>query len=631
MNRKKTDGNKITALYERLSRDDELTGDSNSIINQKKMLEDYARKNGFRNIEHYTDDGYSGGSFERPGWKRMLKEIEEGNVSSVIVKDMSRVGRDYLQVGFYTEVMFREKGVHFIAISNGVDSENSASSEFAPFLNIMNEWYLRDTSRKIRAVIQAKGKEGKPVATTPPYGYLKDPEDKNKWIIDEEAAGVVRRIFRMTVEGYGPYKIAAILADEKIEMPRAHYARITGNNSRFGKDAEHPYSWGGSTVAHILQHQSYMGDTVNFQYYKPSYKNKRSVKNNPEELMVFRDTHEPIIDRKTWFLAQELRKHKHRTRRDGKPIPLTGKMFCADCGAKMHYHGSHPMAVYDEIGRPLDRMSNTAEYFDCANYRKGSTRNIKLCTGHYINVKAVTSLILETIREACKNAIEDEAGFLENIRAASDLREQEEVKNLQHALAVQEKRNDELDVLIKRLYEEYVGGKLTERRFQMLVKDYETEQTELEASIEEAKSRLAQYQDDTDHAEEFIALARRYQDFTELTVPMINEFIDKVLVHKPERIDGVRTQEVEIYLRFAGKVELPAHEPTPEELQEMKRKEMRRRWDRNRYAKHKAYLAEKYKTEIAKEAAKKEAEQNRQFAEAEAAADIAVKEIESRK
>ena len=352
MNNRTAGDNRITALYERLSRDDDLAGDSNSIVNQKKMLEDYAKNNGYTNTVHFTDDGFSGGSFERPGWKQMLSRIENGDIGTVIVKDMSRVGRDYLQVGFYTEVFFREKGVRFIAVSNGVDSDNNTSSEFAPFLNIMNEWYLRDCSRKITAVLRAKGKEGKPITSNPPYGYVKSPDDKNLWLVDEEAAEVVKKIFRLTVEGMGPYQIAKRLMEEKVEKPSYYQATRQRGNFQTMCDFETPYNWTGGSVVRILERPEYMGDTVNFRSHKESYKDKKAVKNSSEDILIFQDTHEPIIDRRTWYLVQELRKTVRRVDTSGEGSLLTGKLYCADCGGKMHYRRSTTRAGRDWRGIP---------------------------------------------------------------------------------------------------------------------------------------------------------------------------------------------------------------------------------------------------------------------------------------
>ena len=511
--------NRITALYERLSRDDELAGDSNSIVNQKKMLEDYAKSNGYTDLVHFTDDGYSGGNFDRPGWKEMLRQIEDGSIGAVIVKDMSRVGRDYLQVGFYTEVFFREKGVHFVAISNGVDSAINTSSEFAPFLNIMNEWYLRDCSRKIKAVLQAKGRDGKPITNNPPYGYIKDPEDKNRC------------------------------------------------------DMSKPYEWAGVSVVRMLEKPEYMGDTVNFLTKKLSYKDKTAVKNDSDEIVVFTDTHEAIIDRKTWYMVQELRKTKRRINTEGESNPFVGKIFCADCGGKMHYRNERKRAGRNWRGLPDGSVRTTPACYNCGNYNNSHDQSEKVCCSHNIQAKVIDQLVLETIQYACKSVRMDERAFVESIRSASEIREQSEAKKLKAALKHQEKRYAELDILLKKVYEDNALGRLPDKRYEMLSAGYEKEQAELEQSIKACREQLTQYDEDTDRTEEFLALVHKYTDITELTPVIINEFVDKILVHKAEKIDGERVMEIEIYLNFIGKVELPAQELTEEELAEIKEKQ----------------------------------------------------------
>lgn len=511
--------NRITALYERLSRDDELAGDSNSIVNQKKMLEDYAKSNGYTDLVHFTDDGYSGGNFDRPGWKEMLRQIEDGSIGAVIVKDMSRVGRDYLQVGFYTEVFFREKGVHFVAISNGVDSDINTSSEFVPFLNIMNEWYLRDCSRKIKAVLQAKGRDGKPITNNPPYGYIKDPEDKN-WC-----------------------------------------------------DMSKPYEWAGVSVVRMLEKPEYMGDTVNFRTKKLSYKDKTAVKNDSDEIVVFTDTHEAIIDRKTWYMVQELRKTKRRIKTEGESNPFVGKIFCADCGGKMHYRNEGKRAGRKWRGLPDGSVRTTPVCYNCGNYNNSHDQSGKVCCSHNIQAKVIDQLVLETIQYACKSVRMDERAFVESIRSASEIREQSEAKKLKAALKHQEKRYAELDILLKKVYEDNALGRLPDKRYEMLSAGYEKEQAELEQSIKACREQLTQYDEDTDRTEEFLALVHKYTDITELTPVIINEFVDKILVHKAEKIDGERVMEIEIYLNFIGKVELPAQELTEEELAEIKEKQ----------------------------------------------------------
>ena len=511
--------NRITALYERLSRDDELAGDSNSIVNQKKMLEDYAKSNGYTDLMHFTDDGYSGGNFDRPGWKEMLRQIEDGSIGAVIVKDMSRVGRDYLQVGFYTEVFFREKGVHFVAISNGVDSDINTSSEFAPFLNIMNEWYLRDCSRKIKAVLQAKGRDGKPITNNPPYGYIKDPEDKNRC------------------------------------------------------DMSKPYEWAGVSVVKMLEKPEYMGDTVNFRTKKLSYKDKVAVKNDSDEIVVFTDTHEAIIDRKTWYMVQELRKTKRRINTEGETNPFVGKIFCADCGGKMHYRNEGKRAGRKWRGLPDGSVRTTPACYNCGNYNNSHDQSGKVCCSHNIQAKVIDQFVLETIQYACKSVRMDERVFVESIRSASEIREQSEAKKLKAALKHQEKRYAELDILLKKVYEDNALGRLPDKRYEMLSAGYEKEQAELEQSIKACREQLTQYDEDTDRTEEFLALVHKYTDITELTPVIINEFVDKILVHKAEKIDGERVMEIEIYLNFIGKVELPAQELTEEELAEIKEKQ----------------------------------------------------------
>ena len=511
--------NRITALYERLSRDDELAGDSNSIVNQKKMLEDYAKSNGYTDLVHFTDDGYSGGNFDRPGWKEMLRQIEDGSIGTVIVKDMSRVGRDYLQVGFYTEVFFREKGVHFVAISNGVDSDINTSSEFAPFLNIMNEWYLRDCSRKIKAVLQAKGRDGKPITNNPPYGYIKDPEDKNRC------------------------------------------------------DMSKPYEWAGVSVVRMLEKPEYMGDTVNFRTKKLSYKDKVAVKNDSDEIVVFTDTHEAIIDRKTWYMVQELRKTKRRINTEGESNPFVGKIFCADCGGKMHYRNEGKRAGRKWRGLPDGSVRTTPACYNCGNYNNSHDQSGKVCCSHNIQAKVIDQFVLETIQYACKSVRMDERAFVERIRSASEIREQSEANKLKAALKHQEKRYAELDILLKKVYEDNALGRLPDKRYEMLSAGYEKEQAELEQSIKACREQLTQYDEDTDRTEEFLALAHKYTDITELTPVIINEFVDKILVHKAEKIDGERVMEIEIYLNFIGKVELPAQELTEEELAEIKEKQ----------------------------------------------------------
>lgn len=573
MSVKQTEG-KITALYERLSRDDEQVGDSNSIVNQKKYLESYAQQQGFQNCVHYTDDGYSGGNFDRPAWKRLMNDIEEGRVSTVLAKDMSRIGRDYLQTGFYTEVFFRQHGIRFIAIANNVDSSDQNSNEFAPFLNIMNEWYLRDLSRKQRTAIRIKGESGKPTTNIAIYGYKKDPKDKFHWLIDEEAAEVVRRIFRMNAEGIGPYEIARILYKDKVETPAVYLGKKGIGFWKSKEDFPNPYNWSGYMVGQILSKPEYIGHTVNFRSHKESYKDKGSVRNPQEEWLIFENTHEAIIDKETWELVQKLRKTPRRKDTLGEANPLTGLVFCADCGAKMYNH---------RFQGDLENGNYPYDAYECSAYKLASRNRMDVCYSHYISTKAIRTLLLETIQAASTYAITNQKEFLEKVRAASALRQKEAVKDTKRKLNKNRKRADELDVIIKKLYESFAVGRISDERFDSLLAEYEGEQKALRSEIAEFEKQVAAFEENTANAEQFLALAKKYTDFSELTTPMINEFVDKILVHAPEKVDGDRVQEVEIYLNFIGYFAAPVPELTPEEEKRQEYLRKHRMQSRERY------------------------------------------------
>ena len=573
------DPNKITALYERLSRDDDQVGDSNSIVNQKKYLESYAEQRGYTNIKHYTDDGWSGGNFNRPAWKQLEADIEAGKVAHVIVKDMSRIGRDYLQTGFYTEVFFREHGVHFIAIANSVDSDDQNSNEFAPFLNIMNEWYLRDLSRKQRTAIRVKGESGKPTTNCAIYGYKKMPGDKYSWYIDEEAAEVVRRIFRLTIEGKGPYDIARILYDDKVETPAVYLGKQKKGVWKSKEEFPNPYNWSGYIVGQILSKPEYMGHTVNFRSHKQSYKDKNPVMNPKEDWLIFENTHEAIVDKETWELAQKLRKTPRRHDTLGEANPLTGLLFCADCGAKMTNHRSRG---------GTESSPYPSDFYDCSTYTLAHQKRTHACCGHYIRTKAVRELVLNTIRTVSTFAISNQEEFAEKVRAASQIKQKEAAKETKRRLSKDKKRIAELDNIIKKLYESFAVGRITDERFDTLLAEYEAEQKTLQASVAEAEQRVSSFEEDTVRVEQFMELARKYTDFSELTTMMINEFIDKIIVHAPEKIDGDRVQEVEIYLKFIGHFELPAPELTEEEIQRQEFLKKERARSRERYQKLKS-------------------------------------------
>ena len=572
------DSQKITALYERLSRDDDQVGDSNSIVNQKKYLESYAEQRGYSNCVHYTDDGWSGGNFERPAWKRLVADIEAGKVAHVLVKDMSRIGRDYLQTGFYTEVMFREKGVRFVAITNGVDSDKRESSEFAPFLNIMNEWYIRDCSRKITTVLRARGMSGKHTSNHCIYGYKKDPNDKDHWIIDEEAAEVVRRIYRMAIEGKGPYEIARILATEKVERPSYYLAQRGMGNHQSNYNAADPYTWRGGTVADILSKQEYMGHTVNFRTYKESYKDKRVKMTPKEDLVIFENTQEAIIDKETWERVQTLRKTIRRTDSIGKANPLTGLMFCADCGAKMYNHRGKAGNARDWAGRPNGKKRPDRDEYNCSRYDLGNQHYDKYCTTHLIRTAVVNELLLEAIKGVCDYALNNEAEFMAQVCSASEDRQEKAARAIRQRKQRNEKRTDELTRLIRKLYEDNVSGRLSDTLFEQMLRDFEAELSDLTEIISQDQQELERISRETINAEKFLTLVRKYTDFSELTPAMINEFVEKILVHQAQGKGASRTQEIEIFFNFVGKVDIPHKEVelTEEEKAALAEQERRR-------------------------------------------------------
>ena len=576
MRTKKAENEKITALYERLSRDDEMVGDSNSIVNQKKMLEDYAKQNGYTNIEHFTDDGYSGGSFDRPDWKRMVAGIEDGSIGTVIVKDMSRIGRDYLQVGFYTEVMFKEKEVHFIAIANGVDNQKRESSEFAPFLNIMNEWYIRDSSRKVTTVLRARGMEGKHTTNNAIYGYRKSEEDKNQWVIDEEAAEVVRRIYRMSREGKGPYEIARILSEEQIERPSYYLAKRGLGTCRSNNNTATPYVWRGATVRDILSKPEYMAHTVNFRSYKESYKDKRAKKTPKEDWVIFKNTQEAIVSEEMWNKVQELRKTVRRTDTVGEANPFTGLLYCADCGAKMYNHRGGAGRARNWKGELNGKRRPDRDEYNCSTYNLSRQSYDKQCSQHYIRTEVVRKLVLETIKAVSDYVITNEEEFINRIYSTSRDKQKESIRSLKRKIAQDTKRVNELNMLMKKLYEDNISGKLSDKRFEFMLSEFENEQDTLEISMENAKVEIEKYESDTVRADKFIELVKRYTDFSELTTPMLNEFVEKILVHEADYSSGERVQEVEIYLNFIGKFELPVKEPTADEIAEHEKLKARR-------------------------------------------------------
>ena len=438
---------RITALYCRLSRDDEQQGDSNSIRNQKTMLRKYAEENGFENITEFVDDGYSGTTFDRPDWQRLIALVDEGMVGTVIVKDLSRLGRDYLQVGMYTDMVFPNADVRFIAVNNSVDSANKTENDMTPFINIFNEFYAKDTSRKIRAVIRAKGQAGKHTGSHPPYGYIKDPDDKTRWIIDEEAAENVREAFRLCMQGYGPTRIASIFTERHILTPVA-YARSRGRKTCYTRETSGDYDWSGGTVFHMLSKIEYAGHTANFKTYRKSYKSKKLLMRDPSEWLVFRNTHEAIIDQETFDIVQRLRDGRRRLTRMGEMPILSGMVYCADCGARMYQHRE-------------SRSTHEQEYFVCARYRKKKNG----CTNHRIRNVVVEQLLLEGIREITSFAREHEDEFVEMVTKRKKTEASRSLRDARNELDKAEERFRKLDTIIRRLYEDNVEGKITDERF----------------------------------------------------------------------------------------------------------------------------------------------------------------------
>lgn len=547
---------KITALYERLSRDDELEGESNSIVNQKKILEEYASKNNLTNIIHFTDDGISGTQFDRPGFMEMMNGVNTGNIGCIIVKDMSRLGRDYLKVGQCMEIL-RQKGVRLIAINDNVDSFYR-EDDFTPFRNIMNEWYARDTSRKIQSTFRSKGESGKHTASTPPYGYIKDEKDKDKWVVDEKAAQIVRRIFNLTMDGAGPYKIAKILESDKIDIPAYHQQKM-GYGLHQSKNFEYPYRWCSSTIASILKKKEYLGHTVNFKTRK-HFKDKKSKYVSEDKWLIFENTHEAIIDQETFDNVQRIRGNVKRYPDGwGEYHPLTGLMYCADCGSKMYVHRTNN---YKNI-----------PYYVCSNYKKVPCGT--LCpSAHRIKAEAVLNLIQETLKDIKKYLDEDNEAFIRSIQNEMEEKEKVEIEKKKIKLTESQNRLQELERLMCRIYEDMILNKIPNNRYEILNNQYETEQLTLSKEIKDLEVVISRYEKETDRARKFISLINRYENFDELTNTMINEFVEKIIIHERDR-KGSQTskQKIEIYFNFIGNYEFPQAELSEEEKQKLEEEE----------------------------------------------------------
>ena len=525
---------KWTALYCRLSRDDDNEGDSNSIQHQKQILEKYAKDHSITNYKFYVDDGYSGTSFNRPGFQEMLADIEAGYVDCVIVKDMSRFGRNYLEVGMYTEIMFPDKDVRFIAINDGVDSARD-DNDFTPFRNIINEWYAKDTSKKIRAVFRAKGLSGKRLSTQAPYGYLKG--ENGQLIEDTETAPVVRLIFRLAVEGNGPGKIARILREKQIVTPGTLEFHRTGRTSRY--NPEFPYQWHESTVVNILEQKDYLGNTYNFKTTKKSYKSKKVIRNPEEKQVVFENTHVALIDQETWDLVQKARQSRRRPTKMGDMGMFSGMVYCADCGNKLH------LCRTKSWDRSLDN-------YVCGTYKRRRGE----CSAHYIRSTVLETLVLDNLQKVIAYVRDYENDFVQQVTENKAAEQMQMLSVSKRQMEQQMRRIAEIDNIIKRLYEDNLNGKLSDSRFSKMSADYEQEQRTLENSNAELKCMVDTCEEQSLNIKSFLKCVRKYTEPCELTPDMLHELVEKIIVYAPDKSSGHRTQQIDIYYNFVGKIPL---------------------------------------------------------------------------
>ena len=532
----------ITALYARLSQEDTLDGESNSIANQKKILLKYATDNHFSNPTFFIDDGVSGVTFDRPGWNEMIRLAEAGKVQTVIVKDMSRMGRDYLKVGYYTESFFAERDIRYIAINDGVDSDKG-DNDFTPFRNLFNDFYARDTSKKIRAVMRAKGNAGEHLCTNPPYGYMKDPADKKKWIVDEEAAEIVKRIFDLCIAGKGPMQIAKLLTAEHILTVKAHYAQ------RAGKPLpEKPYHWDPKSVAGILERPEYTGCTVNFKTYSKSHKLKKRLHNVPENQRIFPNTQPAIIDEHVFVRVQELRENKRRPAKQAERQGLfSGLLYCADCGSKLHFATGKNMTPQQDCYRCSRYKSNTGD-----------------CTMHFIREETLKLFVLQRIFDVTALFFDDAMAFEEAAKKQRFQEAEKEAKKRKREIAQAEKRIGELDRIFKRIYEDDISGTISHERFLKLSADYEAEQRELTEQVKTWREAVEIFEQDQADFASFAAIVRKYVGIRELTPTIVNEFVKKIIVHAPDKSSGHRRQKIELVWNFIGEVNLPGDDQTVE-------------------------------------------------------------------
>ena len=589
------DKQKITILYERLSLEDDRDGDSNSILNQRSLLQEYAERHGFKPYFHISDDGYSGTDWRRPGWVELTAKIESGEVANLLVKDSSRLGRDHLRVGLFREMLY-EKNIRLIAVNDGYDSADG-EDDFTPFRDILAEWYARDCSRKMRSSLKTKGQKGVPLSSRPPYGYIRNPEDTTAWLVDDYAASIVRRIYSLCVDGKSPFEICTILRDDKVERP-SYYLTKNGYSIYAGAlEAKDPYAWVEDNVKTILKREEYLGHVVNFRVKKASFKSKKQEFLPKEDWHIFENVHTPIVEKETWELVQKLRQTKRRKDKFDEVSPLTGLVFCSSCGSKMYHHRSN---------------KGGHDYYECANYSLSRQRfDDDHCTPHSVPTKSIKALILEILQKTTAYVRDNEDEFVKMVRDKSDLAQKESLKTHSRKISKNEKRIAELDKMFTSLYEDKVNSVITGERFAQMSGAYETEQAKLREENETLQAEVDAFNEDNQRADSFVSLVRKYTRFEELTGTIINEFIDRIEIHESvwseatetNRRMGTRSQEIDVFLKYIGSVDVPdnrtAEEIEAERIREEKLEERRKR--QREYMRRKA--AEKRKAEAAEKTA----------------------------
>ena len=537
----------ITALYARLSQEDALDGESNSIANQRKILLKYATDNGFPNPTFFIDDGVSGVTFDRPGWNEMIRLAEAGKVQTVIVKDMSRMGRDYLKVGYYTESFFAERDIRYIAINDGVDS-TKGDNDFTPFRNLFNDFYARDTSKKIRAVMRSKGNAGEHLCTNPPYGYRKDPADKKKWIVDEEAAEVVKRIFDLCIAGKGPMQIAKVLTADRVLTVKAYYAKRDEKTM-----PDNLYRWDYKSISGILERPEYTGCTVNFKTYSKSHKLKKRLQNAPENQRIFPNTQPAIIEGKVFERVQELRANKRRPAKTGRQGLFSGLLYCADCGEKLYFCTTNS-------------FTPKQEHYVCSNYKS----NTGTCSAHFIREETLKLFVRQRIFDVTAMFIDDIQGFQKIVYQQRFTEAEKAVKRQKKELEQARKRITELDRIFKRIYEDDINGTISHERFLKLSAEYEAEQKELTEFVQKEQAAVDTYEQDKSDFDSFAAIIRKYVGIRELTPTIVNEFVKKIIVHAPDKSSGHRRQKIQLVWNFIGELEQDENKQTIERQRKSK-------------------------------------------------------------